>query len=160
MAAKVKRRAKQPSKLDTLLAKADAEKAERLERRKIAKELRKEKRAEHKALHRGTSANRTYTAKIPGATLHIRWHNGNQQVSVDYGGSEVEKETGVEEVVVDLPTVKMTWKKLRAEVVAGNTVYNKSGKSIPCSKRAEDMPNKEVSVTIENMGKTKIYRLV
>lgn len=131
----------------------------RAEKKSAAKELRAERKAKFHRLHRGASTNRSYTTTIPGAVLTIRWINGCQQVGVEYTGKQI-KDTEVEEVAVSLPSKKMTWKNLRSEVVAGSSVYNKSGKSIPCTKRAELMPDKEVKVTIENVGKTKIYRLI
>lgn len=54
-------------------------------------------------------------------------------------------------------TVTMTAKQLRAEVVAGNVVFNSKGTSIPMSKRAAEEPAKKYEVTVKANGKVKEY---
>jgi len=55
---------------------------------------------------------------------------------------------------------KMTWKQLEKEVLSGNFVYTKQGKKIPCTIKAQRAPNKEVSVSVKEIGKKKHISII
>lgn len=56
--------------------------------------------------------------------------------------------------------VKITYKELRKQVLAGNEVYSKAGQSIPCTQRAAKTPDKEVKVVITKEGTINKYQII
>lgn len=117
------------------------------------------------------SHNRTYITKLNATeSVKITWHNGIQHCSLIEKGVEVElprSKVSIESKGstpnIDAAfgeTVKMTYKDLRKEVLAGHTVYNRQGKKIPCTKMAERTPDKVAKVIVNKKGETKIYQLI
>lgn len=113
------------------------------------------------------SNNRTYISKLNATeSVKVTWHNGNQYCSLIEKGVEVElprskvvsASPNIEEIKGD--TIKLTYKDLRKEVLAGHTVYNRQGKKIPCTKMAERTPDKVAKVIVNKKGETKVYQIL
>lgn len=117
------------------------------------------------------SNNRTYIAKLnDGCAVKVTWHNGVQTCSLIEKGESVELPRSKISVdtkgstpnieAISGETVKLSYKDLRKEVLAGHTVYNRQGKKIPCTKMAERTPDKVVKVIINKKGETKVYQIL
>lgn len=114
------------------------------------------------------SNNRTYIAKLnDGCAVKVTWHNGIQHCSLIEKGESVELPRSKISVdakgstpnieAISGETVKLSYKDLRKEVLAGHTVYNRQGKKIPCTKMAERTPDKVAKVSIRKEGKQIVF---